>query len=175
MSKKSQWMREDDFNPTSKFENQFQEQWIHKKIVKITGDTEDDFVLEEKPVLIDKVNIFKSIQEEAKTTDLKELLKQFAATGDESIFNKRQGFYADVTGVQKVLAGESIPSAEEIKESLPEEFKDLSVEELVKMTDADIVEYFKQVRAQREQKKQPRKEVKEEKEKSVESENNKNE
>lgn len=152
MSKRNQWMREDDFNPTSKFDNQFQEHWVHKQVVKITGDTEDDFVIEEKPVLIDKVNIFKSIQEEAKTTDLKELLRQFALTGDESIFQKRKGFYGDVTGIQKVLAGEEVASAETIKAALPEEFKNLSVEQIASMTDDDIVKYFKQVRAQREQK-----------------------
>lgn len=171
MSKRSQWMREDDFNPSSRFDNQFQEHWIHKDVVRVTGDTEDDFVIEQKAVLIDKVNIFKSIQEEAKTTDLKELLRQFALTGDESIFNKRQGFYGDVTGIQKVLAGDSMPSAEVIKESLPEEFKDLSVEEIANMTDKDIVEYFKQVRAQRAEKKVEKKEEV----KPVESEKSDNE
>lgn len=163
MSKKSQWIREDDFNPSSKFDNQFQEHWIHKDVVKITGDTEDDFVIEQKAALVDKVNIFKSIQEEAKTTDLKELLRQFALTGDESIFNKRRGFFADVTGIQKVLSGDRVESAEVIKKTLPEELKKLSVEQIASMSDADIVEYFKQVRAEREKQKEVIKPVESEK------------
>lgn len=145
--KKTQFERLDDFNPSSNFDDPYQEHWIHKQVVVRTGSGEDDWVIEEKPVLTDKVNIFKHIQEEAKNTDLKELLRQFALTGDESVFNKRQGFYGDVSQIQESMeSGERLVSAEEIKSSLPVELQKLSVEELAKMTDEDIVNYFDSVR-----------------------------
>lgn len=145
---KSQFERCDGFvDSGSKLDEQFQEHWIHKQIVVRTGKGEDDWILEEKPVLIEKVNIFKQIQEEAKTTDLKELLRQFALTGDESIFNKKQGFYGDISSIQRnLLDGEEIVSPEQIRSTLPEELQKLSVEELSRMSDKDIVAYFEKVR-----------------------------
>ena len=162
--KKSQFEREDDFNPGVKFDDPYQEHWIHKQIVTKTGDGEDDWIIEEKPVMTEKVNIFKQIQEEAKNTDLKELLKQFALTGDESIFNKRQGFYGDVSKIQQAMeSGEKMISPEAIKSSLPEELQKLSVEEIAKMTDEDIVKYFVEVRKAKEVKQEVKDLGKEEK------------
>lgn len=147
--KKNQFCRVDDFNPSVKSDEQFQEHWIHKQVVRKTGDSEDDFVIEEKPVLIEKVNIFKQIQEEAKTTDLKELLRQFALTGDESVFNQRQGFYGDVTQIQvSIEDGNPIRTPEQIKAMLPAELQKLSVEQLATMTDEDIISYFAKVRSE---------------------------
>lgn len=77
MTEKIKFAREDDYNPASDFSNSIQEKWIHKQVVVKTGDSEDDFVIEEKPVLVDRIDLKKRIQEEAKTTDLKYLLKQF--------------------------------------------------------------------------------------------------
>lgn len=146
--KKSQFERCDGFVDSGRmFDEKFQEHWIHKQIVTRTGDGEDDWIIEEKPVMIDKVNIFKQIQEEAKTTDLKELLRQFALTGDESIFNRKQGFYGDVTSIQRAIEdGAQIVTPEQVKASLPKELQNLSVEEIARMSDEDIVAYFEQVR-----------------------------
>lgn len=144
--KKSQWEREDDYNPGHDFSNSIQEKWIHKQVVVRTGDGEDDWIIDEKPVKIDEIDLHKSINEEAKTTDLKYLLKQLLLTGDESILNQRPGFYGDITAIQAGLEGQVMPSAQQIKESLPEELKKLSVEQLATMSDEDIVAYFKKVR-----------------------------
>lgn len=167
--KHSQFERQDDFNPGIKCDNPIQEKWIHKQVVKKTGETEDDFILEEKPVLIDSVDIHKSIQEEAKTTDLKYLLKQLLQTGDESVINKKQGFYGDVSMFDEghSLNREKI-DLESIKQKLPEEFRKLSDEELAKLSDEDIIKYYQskieQVRAKTEVKKEEVKEEKGEKE-----------
>lgn len=145
--KKSQWEREDDYNPSHDYSNSIQEKWVHKQVVKKTGDSEDDFILEEKPVKIDEIDLHKQINEEAKTTDLKYCLKQFLMSGDESFINKRPGFYGDVTSIQQFIeSGQRVITPEQIKGTLPDEFKSLSVEQLAKMSDEDIVNYFKKVR-----------------------------
>lgn len=145
--KKSQWEREDDYNPSHDYSNSIQEKWVHKQVVVKTGVSEDDFILEEKPVKIDEIDLHKQINEEAKTTDLKYLLKQFLMTGDESILNKRPGFYGDVTTIQQSIeTGQQIITPSQIKATLPDEFKNLSVEQLAMMSDEDIVSYFKKVR-----------------------------
>lgn len=155
----NQFCRNDGFNPSIDHSNEFQETWVHKDIVKITGKGEDDFIIDQKPVLVNKINIQKRIQEEAKTTDLKALLTALLRqgvtnpTGEEPELNKRQGFYGDVTGIQKGLESNgTLPSVSEIKEKLPEELKSLSVEQLALMSDEEIVNYFGQVRALKEAK-----------------------
>lgn len=146
--RKSQFERCDGYiDRGRKLDEKFQEHWIHKQVVVRTGDGEDDWILDEKPVMTGKVNIFKQIQEEAKTTDLKDLLRQFALTGDESIFNRKEGFYGDVSSIQRAIEnGESIMTPEQIKATLPKELQKLSVEELARMSDDDIVAYFEEVR-----------------------------
>lgn len=143
---KPKFAREDDYNPASDFSSSIQEKWIHKQVVQITGQGEDDFVIEEKPVLVESVDLHKQINEEAKTTDLKYLLKQFLMTGDESILNTRPGVYADITGVQKLVEGGEFVSADQIKQSLGEEFGELTVEQLASMSDKDIASYIASVR-----------------------------
>ena len=141
------YARDDGYNPSVKCDNPIVEKWIHKDIVNKTGSGEDDFIIDQKPVKVDEVDIQKSIDEEAKTTDLKYLLKQLLLTGDESFLNKRPGFYGDITGIQNHVDGASrFVSPEDIKASLPEELKSLSVEELAKMSDQDIIGYFNKVR-----------------------------
>lgn len=147
MTEKIKFAREDDYNPASDFSNSIQEKWIHKQVVVKTGDSEDDFVIEEKPVLVDRIDLKKRIQEEAKTTDLKYLLKQFLQTGDESILNQREGFYGDITGVQNLIEGGEFVSAEQVKESLPSDFAGLTAEQIASMSDKDIASYIAQVRA----------------------------
>jgi len=153
----NQFARCDGYNPSVKVDNPIIEKWIHKDIVKKTGDTEDDFILDQKAVCIEKVNIQKSIQEEAKTTDLKYLLAQLILqnggfTGDEPELNKKQGFYGDITAIQESMnTGKSIMTPDQIKASLPEELQDLSVETLSKLTDQEILDYIAKVRAKKSQ------------------------
>lgn len=144
---KPKFARVDDYNPAVDYSDPIQEKWIHKQVVKKTGDGEDDWIIEEKPVLVEKVDLRKQINEEAKTTDLKYLLKQFLMSGDESILNQRPGFYGDITGVQSMMEGEEFVSAESIKSSMGEEFADLTVEQLASMSDEDIASYIAQVRS----------------------------
>ena len=140
------YARDDGFNPSVKCDNPIIEKWVHKDVVKMTGDSEDDFIIEQKPVKIDEINIQKSIDEEAKTTDLKYLLKQFLLTGDESYINRKPGFYGDVTGVQDAMEGQGYVTPDQIKNTLPDELKGLTVEEIAQMSDKDIIEYFNKVR-----------------------------
>ena len=148
MTQKIKFAREDAYNPASDFSNSIQEKWIHKEVVKMTGDSEDDFVIEEKPVLVDRIDLKKRIQEEAKTTDLKYLLKQFLQTGDESILNVRPGFYGDITGIQNLVTGGEFASAEQIKESLGSDFAGLTVDQIAKMSNEDLAVYIAQVKKQ---------------------------
>lgn len=154
----NQFCRNDGFNPSIDVSNEFQETWVHKEVVIITGKGEDDFIIGEKPVMTDRVNIQKRIQEEAKTTDLKALLTALLKqgitnpTGEEPELNKRQGFYGDISSIQKGLENNGqLPSVNEIKEKLPEELKSLSVEQLAAMSDEDIIKYIGQVRSSNEE------------------------
>lgn len=147
----NQFERCDGFNPSVDYSNPIMKKWSHLEYVEKTGESEHDFVVLEKPVLVEEFNIQKSIDEEAKTTDLKYLLKQLLLTGDESVLNKRPGFYGDVTQIQRAIEnGSSIESPEVIKEaikdSLPVELQNLSVEALASMSDKDLVAYVNKVR-----------------------------
>lgn len=73
--------------------------WIHKEVIKKIGEGEDDWVVVEKPVLVDEVNIDKTVHELAKGTDLKSLIKEVLRTGDETILHKTevQAGYVDAT------------------------------------------------------------------------------
>lgn len=166
----SQFERIDDFNPGIKCDNPIQEKWVHKQVVKKIGEGEDDFIIEEKPVLIDSVDIDKSIQEEAKTTDLKYLLKQLMMTGDPSVLERRPGFYGDVSMFDE---GHSLSSREKIdlesiKAQLPKDLiEGLSDEEIAKLSEEDIVKFYEakiaEVKAKQEVKPQVKQEVIEEK------------
>lgn len=156
----NQFMRNDGYNPSVKVDNPILEKWIHKDIVKHTGDTEDDFIIDQKPVCIDKINIQKSIDEEAKTTDLKFLLTQlllqngpgYKLTGDEPELNKKAGFYGDITAIQESMnSGDFVQTPEQVKASLPEELQDLSGETLAKLTDQEILDYISKVREKQSQ------------------------
>ena len=156
--KLNQFERNDGYDPQVKCDNPIQETWVHKQVVKRTGDFEDDWILEEKPVLVDSVDIHKSIQEEAKTTDLKYLLKQLLQTGDESILNRRQGFYGDVSmfGDGHSLSERKIIDLEDIKKQLPEEMiKGLSDEDIAKLTEDDVIKYYQLKIAEVEKNKEP--------------------
>lgn len=78
--------------------NPIREKWIHKKVPIKTGEGEDDWILEEKAVLIEKANIQKEIEQQAKqAANVKELVKQCLETGDESCLNVHQLTYGDAT------------------------------------------------------------------------------
>lgn len=153
----NQFARCDGYNPSVKVDNPILEKWIHKDIVKKTGETEDDFIIDQKAVCIDKINIQKSIQEEAKTTDLKFLLAQLllqngGITGDEPELNKKAGFYGDITAIQESMnSGAAIMTPEQVKAGLPEELQSLSAETLAKLTDQEILDYIAKVRAKKSQ------------------------
>lgn len=143
--KLNQFARNDGYDPKVKCDNPIQETWIHKQVVKRTGDSEDDWIIEEKPVMTDSVDLHKSIQEEAKTTDLKYLLKQLLQTGDESILNRRKGFYGDVSmfGDGHSLSERQKIDLEAIKKQLPEDMiKGLSDEDIAKLTHEDLIKYY---------------------------------
>lgn len=142
----NQFCRNDGYNPSVKCDDPIQQKWIHKQVVKKVGEGEDDFIIEEKPVLIDEINLQKQIDEEAKTTDLKYLLKQLLLTGDESLLNQRPGFYGDITGIQTLMEGGSVPTASQIQATLPQELQSLSTAQLASMTDEDILKYITEYR-----------------------------
>lgn len=151
MKEVNQFARSDGFNPSVDYSNPIMKKWSHLEYVEKTGEGEHDFIVLEKPVLVDEFNIQKSIDEESKTTDLKYLLKQLLLTGDESVLNKRPGFYGDVTQIQRAMQdGSPIESPEVIKEaikdSLPVELQNLSVEALASMSDKDLIGYVNKVR-----------------------------
>lgn len=147
------FFRDDGYNPSVKCDDPFQEKWIHKQVVVKTGDGEDDFVIEEKPVMIDKINLQEQINEAAKDADLESMLRKLllqsgTITGDEPELNVRPGFYGDITQVQSMIENhQDFISPEVIKQSLPDELKKLSVEELATLTDEELVEYMKKVRS----------------------------
>lgn len=150
----NQFLRVDDFNPGVDFSDSIQEKWIHKQVVKVVGDSEDDFIIEEKPVLVDRIDLHKQIQEEAKTTDLKSLLKQLLAqgitnpTGDEPELNGRPGFYGDITGIQEAIAtGAPLTTPEQVRATLPDELKGLTSAQIASMNDMEIIKYVNKVRA----------------------------
>lgn len=149
IEKKSQFLRVDDFNPAVDCSDPILRKWIHKQVVKKTGSGEDDFIIEEKPVLVEEVNIQKSIDEESKTTDLKYLLKQLMLTGDESILNKKQGFYGDITAYQTAIEDHSGMVTPEVI-TLPQELKSLTIDELASLSDKQIAEYIAKVRSKKE-------------------------
>lgn len=149
--KNNQFQRNDGYNPSVMCDNPIIKTFIHKQVVKKVGDSEDDFILDEKPVLIDEVNIQKRIDEEAKSTDLKYLLsvlllRNGTITGDEPELNVRKGSYGDITEIQKSLESGQFNSPDQLKAKLPQELQDLSIEDLCNMSDEDIVKYISSVR-----------------------------
>lgn len=147
MEKKlNQFCRCDDYvDKGVDYSNPIQEKWIHKQVVKITGESEDDFVIEEKPVLLEKVNFVKRIQEEAKGTDLKSLVLQVMRTGDYSLLENGKGSFVDITGYpdDPIEAHNAIRDGQVVLENLPDGLKQKSVEELANMTPEEISDYVK--------------------------------
>lgn len=149
----NQFCRNDGYDPSVDYSNSIQETWVHKQVVKKTGEGEDDFIIEEKPVLIERIDLQKRIQEEAKTTDLKALLAALAVqgiadpTGEEPELNKRPGIFADVSGIQAANQGGVLVKPEDIKAGLPEELQGLTIEQLATMSYEELCIYAAKVKA----------------------------
>lgn len=93
--------RTDGYVDTPKFfPDNIVQVWTHKKVVVPTKEnpTEDDYVVEEKPVLLQEFNLDEQIKESAVGTSLPELIAQVVRTGDASILEACPGTYADITG-----------------------------------------------------------------------------
>ena len=102
-----------DYTPNG---NPIREKWIHKKVPIKIGEGEDDWILEEKAVCIEKANIQKEIEQQAKqTANVKELVKQCIETGDQSCLNIHQLTYGDVSDMPTDLH-EAIATVKAAKE-----------------------------------------------------------
>lgn len=79
--------------------NPIREKWIHKQIVVKNGEGEDDFAIEEKAVCVEKANIQKEIEEQAKqAANIKKLIEMVNDSGgDESCLKIVEGTYGDVS------------------------------------------------------------------------------
>lgn len=134
------------------FSNPIKKTYIHKDVVKITGDTEDDFIIEQKPVLVDEVNVQKQIDEAAKGADIKSLVAKALQTGDESILNQREVSYGDASQIptSPIEAHNLARDVEKIRASLPDDLKNIddatlmqvSKEDIAKIVEAEIAKRF---------------------------------
>lgn len=146
MNRINNGVRCDDFvDKGVDYSNPIVKKYVHKQFVIITGDGEDDFIIDEKPVLIEEYNQDKEIAKQAKGTDLKSLVLQCARTGDFSPLDAHPGVYADITGYPEdtIVAHNNIIKGQEVLESLPDGLKGKSLEELANMSAEEIVDYVK--------------------------------
>lgn len=140
--------RTDNFIDTGSIcDNPIQEKWIMKEVVVKTGDGEDDWYIDLKPVKIDEINLQKEIHEAAKGTDLKSLILQVLRTGDESLLNQREGAYIDITGypTDTIEAHNQIISAQKELDSLSDEAKSILAKNgysVNGLTKEDIMSYI---------------------------------
>lgn len=125
--------------------NPIQETWIHKQVIVKTGEGEDDWVIEEKAVLVDSINIDKEIQARAVGTDLKSLLKQVLRTGDDSCLHvhPEQKGLVDLTQypTDSIQAHNAIIAGQAALDSLPQDLKDKGLDSVVNMTADEIKAY----------------------------------
>lgn len=118
--------------------NPIREKWIHKKVVKSIGDGEDDYVLEEKAVCIEKANIQKEIEAQAKACpSIKELVKQVMETDDESILQQVNGTYGDVSDMPN-----NLHQAIKIVNDAKSKGMNLDNDEILHMSKSDIEKYI---------------------------------
>lgn len=97
---KSLWERCDDFVDCPKVftkEDAIQRKYVLKEYLSKVGQTEDDFVIDYKPVLVEEFDLQEQITEQAKGTDLKSLIAQVIRTGDATILEQRQASYGDIS------------------------------------------------------------------------------
>ena len=114
--------------------NEIREKWIHKKIPKQIGDTEDDYVLIEKAVKIETANIQKEIEQQAAgCPSIRQLIADFNETGDESVFNKHELTYGDASDMPTDLH-EAIKIVNDAKEK----GMNLGDDKILSMSKSDI-------------------------------------
>jgi len=129
------------------FTNPVVNRWIHKQVVKITGETEDDFILEEKPVLVESIDIQKEINAAAKGADLKSMIIQVLRTGDDSILNQREAEYADITNapIDAMSAHNLLIQGQETLDNLNPALKAKGLDSILHMTKEDIETFVKDI------------------------------
>lgn len=126
------------------FDNPIQKTYVHKQVVEKTGESEDEFVILEKPVLVSEVNLQKQIDEQAIGTDLKSLIQMVLRTGDDSFLNQKQGSYVDITGfpTDSIEAHNAIIQGQAALNNLDPKLKEKGLDSLVGMTKQEIKAYI---------------------------------
>lgn len=126
------------------FSDPIVKKFIHKEVIVKTGDGEDDWIKEEKPVQSEEYDIQKAIDEAAKGADVKSLIEQVLRTGDDTILNQTEVSYGDITEfpTSPIAAHNAINNIDNLKSNLPPEFvKD--DESLMKLSKKEIDDYVK--------------------------------
>lgn len=124
--------------------NPIQENWVHKEVLVRHGESEDDFVVDEKPYLIDSVNIYESIQSEAKKCDLKSMIATVLRNGDIEALNAMAGNgkdgYIDITGfpTDPIAARNFVNAANVGVDGLPDDIKSLGNDKLLTITQDEL-------------------------------------
>lgn len=126
------------------YSNPIMKRWIHKQKVVTTGETEDDWHLEEVPVLIEEYDIQKAIDEASKGADLQSMIMQVLRTGDESFLNTNPGFNGDITNIptDPIEAHNLAKSVKDLQAALPGDLSGMNVEEVLGLDKAGIEAYL---------------------------------
>lgn len=124
-----------------------QETYTLVEYLQSHGETEDDFVIGMKPVLVSKVDLQAQIEEQAKGTDLKSLIAQVLRTGDESLLNQRNVSFGDATLYPRdaMEAQNVILKGQASLESLPDDLKSKGVESILNMTREELDAYIQKL------------------------------
>lgn len=142
--------RKDVVLPKKEYDKYYYDMEV-KKVVKKTGEGEEDYVLVDK-FIISRRNIEELINAQRGEVGVYNLLDRIAKTGDESLFPaewKQEGI-VDYTQMPKDLmeAVAVANNAENLYAQLPDELKGSSVEEtLANLTDDQIKAYIASVKA----------------------------
>lgn len=136
----------DGVDPSVDYSDPMLRTYVHKDVVKKTGETEDDFIIEQKPVLVDEINVQKQIDEASKGADLKSLVNKVLQTGDESFLNQREVSYGDITGIptSPIQAHNLVNKIDAIKAGLPDGLKNLDDKTLMSISKEDIQKIIKE-------------------------------
>lgn len=121
------------------------ENWILKEIVKKTGEGEDDFMIDTKPILLETIDVQEMITANAKGCSIAEMVASVLRTGDDSIFHQREPHYADITEypVDALDAHNKILQGQAILDSLDPTLKSKGLDGILSMTKEDIESYVK--------------------------------
>lgn len=155
-------------SPFSKFRHATVGRKTGSMIVQNYGFKYDEKLRKEVLVPTDKVDMQAYIDSFADECDIYSILKQYAKTGDVSLLNKRQGVYADISG----LNGDALDPVSHLKKaskSVAKLSKELGVkftaEQLMTMSSDELASLIKKAaaaKALKEEVKAPEIEVKKE-------------